>query len=205
MSGIDAILLGVSAYFVATVSPGPATLAIMSVSARRGRAAGLQLASGVICGSLFWGCCAALGLATVLARYSDALIVLKILGGTYLLWLAFKAFRSALKPGSAETMPVNTSRGLVVSGLAIHLTNPKAVLAWVAILSVGVQGDAPVAHSLIMFASCAVIGVCVFFGYAVLFSTRRAQELYDRMRRPLETLLGVAFGAAGLHLITGRT
>ena len=55
MSEYDAIFLGIGAYLIATISPGPAVLAIMGVSARHGRAAGLQLASGVVCGSLFWG------------------------------------------------------------------------------------------------------------------------------------------------------
>jgi threonine efflux protein len=203
MNQYDAIFLGMGAYLIATVSPGPATIAIMGVSARLGRKAGLQLALGVICGSFFWGLCAAFGLAALIARFADAFIVVKILCGTYLLCLSFKAFRSAFS-GLEKLMPQKAGSGgsLVLQGLAIHLTNPKPVLAWLAILSIGVQADAPIWHSFAMFGGCALLGLTVFFGYALLFSTLRAQVLYAKARKPMECLFGMVFGTAGLKLIT---
>lgn len=204
MSGIEAIFLGIGAYLVATISPGPATLAIMGVAARDGRVAGLKLASGVVCGSLFWGLCAAFGLAAVMAQFAGLFFALKIAGGLYLLWLAFKALRSACSGAgnlkAKETRPGN----YWLQGLAIHLTNPKAVLAWVAILAIGVQQGAPAWHSIAMFGSCAVLGIVVFLGYALVFSTTRAQALYARARRGFDLLFGVVFGAAGIMLITDR-
>lgn len=205
MSEYDAIFLGIGAYLVATISPGPAVLAIMGVSARHGRVAGLQLASGVVCGSLFWGLCAAFGLATVMAQFAGFFTVLKVGGGLYLLWLAFKGFRSALS--KAEDLHANTvsgDRNFELQGLAIHLTNPKAVLAWVAILAIGVQQDAPAWQALVMFGSCALLGIFVFLGYALVFSTDRARAIYARARRFFEFLFGCVFGTAGLMLITDR-
>ncbi|NKB51437.1 MAG: LysE family translocator [Rhizobiaceae bacterium] len=204
MSEIDAIFLGIGAYLVATISPGPATLAIMGVAARHGRAAGLKLASGVVCGSLFWGLCAAFGLAAVMAKFAGFFVFLKIGGGLYLLWLAFRALRSALsadaKLNAHQTKPGN----YWLQGLAIHLTNPKAVLAWVAILSIGVQQGAPAWHSIAMFGSCALLGIAVFLGYALVFSTGRAQAAYARARRWFELLFGAVFAAAGIMLISER-
>lgn len=205
MAEISAIYLGILAYLVATVSPGPATLAIMTIAARHGRRAGLQLASGVILGSLFWGMCAAFGLAAVIARFAGLFSALKLVGGLYLLWLAFKALRSAASANDrSRVRQIENGKSYLLQGLAIHLTNPKAVLAWIAILSIGVQHDAPVWHSLAMFGGCAVLGICVFAGYALVFSTLRAQSLYARARRPVELLLGLVFGTAGLKLITAQ-
>ena len=204
MSGIDAIFLGIGAYLVATINPGPATLAIMSVAARHGRMAGLKLASGVVCGSLFWGLCAAFGLAAVMAQFAGLFVVLKIAGGLYLLWLAYRALRSAWTADSKLAARKTTPGNYWLQGLAIHLTNPKAVLAWVAILSIGVQQGAPAWHSIAMFGSCAVLGICVFLGYALVFSTDRAQAAYARARRAFDLLFGAVFGAAGIMLITDR-
>ena len=205
MIGIEAIMLGIGAYVIATISPGPATMAIMMVSARHGRRAGLQLATGVVCGSLFWGLCAAFGLAALMAQFAGLFVVLKIAGGLYLLWLAFKAFRSSLTRGvQLQPQQVSQAGNYLLQGLAIHLTNPKAVLAWVAILAIGVQQGAPAWHSLVMFGGCAVLGVCIFLGYALVFSTARAQAVYLRARRGLEAGFGLVFGAAGVALITDR-
>ena len=207
MDGSGAIFLGLAAYLVATISPGPATLAIMATAAHRGRHAGLQLASGVICGSMFWGVWAAFGLATVMSKLAGAFMVLKAVGGLYLLWLAFKAMRSAFSPDlDFSPRKIEGSKSFVLQGLAIHLTNPKAVLAWVAILSVGVQPGSPLWQTVVMFAGCVLLGITVFFGYALLFSTQRAQALYLAARRPIDAVVGVLFGAAGLKLVLdGRT
>lgn len=203
MADVSAIYLGIFAYLVATVSPGPATLAIMATAAGSGRQAGLKLATGVIMGSLFWGLCAAFGLAAVIAKFAALFVFLKLAGGVYLLWLGFKALRSAASPDARlVAKPFSSNDNYLLQGLAIHLTNPKAVLAWIAILSVGVQHDAPFWHSLAMFGSCAVLGIVVFTGYALAFSTSRAQGLYLSARRPVEVLLGLVFGAAGIKLIT---
>lgn len=202
MSDYSAIFFGVGAYLVATVSPGPATMAIMAVSAQRGRSAGLRLASGVICGSLFWGLCAAFGLATILAQFAGFMVVIKWLGAGYLLWLAYKALRSASVP--SHSLPATGAEipgNYVLQGLAIHLTNPKAVLAWIAILSIGVQSGAPAWHSLAMFGGCAVFGIVVFCGYALLFSTKAARTWYAAARRPFEVVLGLVFGAAAIKLL----
>lgn len=136
MDNINHLLVVFTAYVIAAGSPGPSILRIMGVAMSQGREAGLALAAGVISGSLFWGLSAATGVSALLARYADALIVLKILGGLYLLYLAVRAARSAMTPdsvissGAAQTETAPSSMALYRHGLIMHLANPKAMLAW---------------------------------------------------------------------------
>ena len=107
-----------TAYFIATASPGPAIIAIIATSISRGRRAGLALASGVLTGSYVWAILTASGLSALIRTYGEAIIVLKIVGGCYLLWLAWNAYRAARKseetyraqmaamPPRAKTRPV---------------------------------------------------------------------------------------------------
>ena len=139
-----------------------------------------------------------------MAQFAGVFVALKIAGGLYLLWLAFKALRSAFSSVEQAKARVTEGGNYWLQGLAIHLTNPKAVLAWVAILAIGVQQGAPAWHSIAMFGSCAVLGVIVFLGYALVFSTQRAQAVYNKARRGFDLLFGAVFGAAGLMLITER-
>ena len=60
-----------------------------------GRKSGIALALGVATGSLTWAMLTALGLFTLLTTYASAITIIKIFGGIYLQWLAYKAFRSA--------------------------------------------------------------------------------------------------------------
>ena len=97
---LAALLLG---WAVAVASPGPATLAIAGTAMGSGRAQALALATGVITGSAFWGCAAALGLGLVLTTNAWAFEILRYLGAGYLLFLAWRASsasRSAKRPSA---------------------------------------------------------------------------------------------------------
>jgi threonine efflux protein len=196
-----------SAYLLMTASPGPSNLSIMGIAMTTGRRDALVFASGVISGSCFWGLLAALGLSTVLMRYAHAMDLLRFLGGLYLLWLAFKSARSAWRravPAAANTSN-RTRRHLYLHGLGLHLTNPKAVLSWLSVVAVGLPPGAPPVDALVVVGSCLVLGVCVFGGYAIGFSSSNARRGYLAARRPIESLLALVFGFAGLRLMLART
>jgi threonine efflux protein len=210
MESFNHLLVVFTAYVIAAGSPGPSTLRITGVAMTHGRRAGLALAAGVISGSLFWGLAAATGVSALLARYSEALIVLKIFGGIYLLYLAVRAARSALTsdpesstgPTRAETPP--SSAALYRQGLIMHLANPKAVLAWIALVTLGLGTEASWPDVATILAGCAVLSVTIFGGYALVFSTAPMVRLYRRARRGIEGVLAVFFAFAGLRLLMSR-
>src|SRR5215207_9363793 len=117
-----------SPYIIAPGSPGPSTMRIIGVAMDQGRRAGLSLAAGVVTGSIFWGLMAATGVSAILMRYPQALIALKIFGGFYLLFLAFKTGREAFTSdwmARASAVDVAVSRtALYRRGLLMHLSNP---------------------------------------------------------------------------------
>ena len=200
---LAAILLG---WAVAVASPGPATLAIAGIAMGSGRPQAVALAAGVITGSAFWGCAAALGLGLVLTTNAWAFEILRYLGAVYLLFLAWRAARSALSPEGAarRAMHVGGLRRAYLRGALIHLTNPKAVLFWGALFTVAVPPTAPVSDIWLVFAACQAVGIPIFLGYAVIFSTPAAMTGYLRARRVFEGAFAVLFGAAGIRLLLSR-
>jgi threonine efflux protein len=200
------LLLILSVFVVGAASPGLATLMIMNVAAREGRAAGVILSLGIVTGSVFWAWVAALGLVAALKTSVLFFTAMKMAGGLYLLFLAFRAFRSAIRKTAAgvpEAAPAPASHSTqYLRGLLLHLTNPKAPLVWTATLSVGAASTASPAFLVTAVTVCAFAGTAVFIGYACLFSTRSAATAYRRMRRPFDLVIGTLFGAAGLRLLT---
>lgn len=197
------LMLVYATYLIAVASPGPSNMAIMGTAMNQGRAAAVALAFGVLTGSMFWACLAAAGIASVLSRFAEAIVVIKIAGGLYLLYLAYKAARSAAKATlPAAGADVTKSLGAhYLRGTLLHLTNPKSILGWVAIMSLGLTANAP-AHALhAIIGGCAVIGCTVFVGYAVLFSTKAIGRAYAKARRFIEGTLAIVFGYAGLRLL----
>ena len=202
------LLLAWSTYAIAAASPGPSNLAIMAAAMHRGRAPALALACGVITGSMTWAVLAALGVSTLLASWAQALAVLKLLGGGYLLWLAARSLRAALaagdRAGAAAAGAEAPLRMLYLRGLALHLTNPKAVLAWIAIITLGLPAAAPKMVGIAIVAGCAMLGICIFVGHAMLFSAPPMVRAYRRARRGIEAALAVVFGSAGIRLLLSQ-
>lgn len=195
------------AYAIAAGSPGPSTMAIMGVAMRQGRASAAALAAGVVTMSFTWGLVAATGLSALLMRYAQALTILKIAGGLYLLWLAFKSAKAALREDdpSVYTPAARAGHGtLYRRGGLMHLGNPKAVLSWLALMSLGVGPNASAEHIALAFGGCVLLGIVIFFGYALLFSTAPMVRGYARARRWIEGTLSLVFAGAGLRLIFSR-
>lgn len=206
MQNLPQVAAAYMLYLVAVISPGPAIIAIISTSLNQGRQRGLTIALGIFAGSFTWAMAAALGMAALLTRYGQVLEILKIVGGLYLLYLAYKACRGALRPTVRGDLPTvegeESFRRTFLTGYAIHLTNPKAVFAWVAIISLGLPAGASASAVALIVGGCLLTGFTVFMGYALLFSTRRAARLYQSARRPLDALMAVMFGAAGVKMIS---
>ena len=203
MDYVHHLLMVYAVYIVGTASPGPSNMTIMAVAMQYGRRAALTLAAGVMTGSLSWAALAATGLSAVLATYADALLAIKICGGLYLLYLAWKSGRSALRPAHKPAI-VAPHAALYRRGFLMHITNPKAIMSWLAVMSLGLQPDSPAFILPAILAGCAALGVAIFGGYAVLFSTATMARAYARARRWIEGSLACMFSYVGLRLLLSR-
>ncbi|GAB5508015.1 MAG: LysE family translocator [Rhizobiaceae bacterium] len=201
-SGLTATL---AAFFIVAVSPGPATLAVSTVSAASGQRAGLAFGMGLGFGLAFWGIVAATGLGAVLQASAQWLMALKIAGGVYLLWLAYGSARSALRNGegpheAGSDEPAGRGRDFV-RGLLLNLSNPKAVIAWMAALSVGLGADGGLGTVAFATGGCMALGFAIYAAYAVAFSRAPVMNGYQRIRRWVDGIVSALFAAAGLSLL----
>ncbi len=188
------------AFFIVAASPGPANIATATIAMRFGRRSALVFGAGLSVGLAFWGVIAASGLGAVLQGSAQVLFVLKILGGLYLLWLAFQSGRAALKPG--EAMPARMAEGRwFMRGLMLNLSNPKAVFAWLTVLSMGLEaGDG---SGLLILATlvCIALGFVNYAAHALTFSLPGFMTGYRRCQRWIDGAVAGLFSVAGFGLI----
>lgn len=205
---LPGILLAYSAFFLGIVSPGPNILAIIGTSMSVGRRSGISLAMGVALGSLCWALLTAFGLSAILATYASAMLVIKVAGGLYLLWLAFKSLRAAASPQDMTARALGdgkrTPAGYFTRGYIIQMTNPKAVLAWIAIMSLGLGPHTPIWVAFVIVAGTALMSVLIHYLYAVAFSTPVMVSAYTGARRWIQGFLGAFFAFAGIKLLLSR-
>ena len=199
---ISSLLLAFGIFSVGFISIGPNILAIIGTSMQRGRHHGIRLALGVGIGSGIWATLTVAGLTALVTAYAGAITLLKILGVAYLLWLAWKAFRSAAAPSASITAIAADGERLFRRGLLIQMTNPKAALQWIAIVGIGLGPDAPLWVGLTLIIGATAMSVVCHLAYAITFSTQPVIVFYRKTRRFIEAGLGVFFTFAAFKLAT---
>ncbi|MEM9638192.1 MAG: LysE family transporter [Pseudomonadota bacterium] len=193
------------AALVASASPGPATLAIAGTSMASGRASGLSLAAGITTGSLIWSVSAALGLGAIMLANTWVFEMIRYAGAAYLMFLAYKSARSAFSSKDVAAKSIaGTTSALYSKGLLLHITNPKAVLFFGSLYSLGIPAGSSLAELAMVIGAVGVQSCLIFHGYALLFSSGRMTRLYLRLRRGFEAAFAVGFGAAGFKILTAR-
>lgn len=200
MAELENLLAVALAYFVVTVSPGPANIAVATISMSNGRRVGILFGVGLSVGLAFWGLVAATGLGAVLSASADVLFVLKLLGGMYLLWLAWQSGRSAFKPTHMSAPTCSDGRWFW-RGLMLNLSNPKAVVAWIAALSMGLTGSADAGFLIVTTALCMFLGVLNYVGHALAFSLSGLVRAYKNARHYVDGCVAGLFAIAGFSLI----
>ncbi|PWW34269.1 threonine/homoserine/homoserine lactone efflux protein [Idiomarina loihiensis] len=114
---------------VATAIPGPAMLLVASHSISCGVAKTVFTILGNITGLTILSTLSVLGLGSLLIHSPMAFTAVKIMGAIYLIYLGMSMWRKGLSPVSAKA---NAHRKNVTSlyaqGVAVALSNPKAIL-----------------------------------------------------------------------------
>jgi threonine/homoserine/homoserine lactone efflux protein len=156
---IVAFVLGTLVFMVV---PGPSVLFIVGRALALGKKAALSSVLGNLIGVLCMVVLVALGVGALLERFATALYLLKIVGGSYLVWLGWCAFHSrtrGVETIDADAAKTSTAQA-IREGFVVGLTNPKALVFFAAVLPSFVSPDGP-SPSL----QIAVLGV-VFCGLA---------------------------------------
>jgi len=187
------LFFALSILAIGFISIGPNILAIIGTSMERGRKDGIRLALGVGIGSGIWASITVAGLTALITAYADLINVLKIFGACYLLWLAYKAFRSAAIPKDSTKPTAATARNLFLQGILIQMTNPKAALQWIAIVSFGLGANAPLWTGATLIVCATIISVFGHYVYAVVFSTQQVILIYQKFKRWIDGGLGLFF------------
>ena len=188
------------AFFIVAVSPGPATVSNATIAMSHGRKTSLIYGAGLSTGLVFWGLIAATGMGAVLQGSWYVLMVLKVLGGVYLLWLAYQSGRAAWHSNADVTVVASEHRWFL-RGLVLNMSNPKSVIAWMAALSIGMGSNADSSAVIAATFVCIMVGFATNALYSIVFSFDGMMLVYQRLRRRINAVVATLFTAAGFGMI----
>ncbi|MFE2275961.1 leucine efflux protein LeuE [Streptomyces sp. NPDC059454] len=185
--------------------PGPNSLYVLSVAARRGVRDGYRAAAGVWCGDAVLMTLSAAGVASLLQANAVLFGIVKYAGAGYLTWLAVGMLRAAWgmwrtrRDEDATGAPTAAAPGErpFRRALVVSLLNPKAILFFIAFFVQFVDpAYAYPALSFVVLGAFAQLASVLYLSALIFGGTRLAAAF--RRRRRLSA--GVTSAAGALFL-----
>ena len=130
---------------------------------------------------------------------------LKLLGGSYLIYLGLKlmAARSHQRSAPRVAGPANHHPGGSYRlGLLTNLSNPKTAAFVASIFAATLPSDASYSTGFVSVALMAGISTIWYSSVAWIFSMSRFRQTYQKAKIWIERVAGVIFAGFGVKLIT---
>jgi threonine/homoserine/homoserine lactone efflux protein len=199
-----------------SIVPGPAVLFVVSQGLRAGGWRGLWAALGIVSANVVWFALSAVGVGAAILASGSWFLAIKWLGAGYLVYLALRAVvgHATLHPltQSEQAPPIGAAR-MWTRGVILQLTNPKALVFFVALLPQFIDPAGPIGlQILILGVTSVVTEFPVLAVYALLAgraSTLAREHRFARIAdlvaaalligAALSVLLGPADGNASAH------
>ena len=166
--------------FILFLTPGPVWMALVARTLSGGFGSAWPLALGVVIGDILWPIIAILGLSWVAMQYDGLLDLLKYVATLIFFVLGFSLISNpdrAVNNDNRLTRPGQLAG--FIAGLAIILSNPKAILFYIGVL----PGFFDLSRVTLMdiIAICTISAVVPFFGNLIL------SIMVDRVRHLLSS------------------
>lgn len=135
---LETILLFLITDLTFCFTPGPATMVTVSHALPAGRQGGMRGALGPIAGinvgNFIWYSLTAIGLIAMIQAFPTVYMALRWLGVIYLAFLGAMMLRGASQNLGGSTAKAEGFKRGFLSGLAVHMSNPKALLFYTVII-----------------------------------------------------------------------
>ena len=115
------------------LSPGPDNIYVLMQSISNGRKYGIATVCGLISGCLVHTTLVAFGVSAIIKESETLFFIIKTLGALYLLYLAYKVFKSdAAVSLSNNAVPKKSMMQLFKQGVIMNVLNPKVSIFFLA-------------------------------------------------------------------------
>jgi threonine/homoserine/homoserine lactone efflux protein len=196
------LLLFALIFTASAITPGPDTMTIFGRALAGGRFAALPFSIGVIMAKLTLLTLVILGLATTAQAFGQYFIWLKFAGAAYLLYAGIKLWRKSGEVEAHALAPQASWRD-AVTGYALGISNPQAIVFYVALLPTAVDMH-NINMAMYLALSAVLVGLMVVVAsiYALLAERLRLLLRSPAARRASNRVAGGVMVAAGVVVAT---
>ncbi|MCB1544662.1 MAG: LysE family translocator [Methylobacteriaceae bacterium] len=195
---VASIVLFVSVYALAVVSPGPAVAAVVARAARGGAMRTAPFIAGIVLGDMVWLAAVALGLSALAQRVEGPFSIIRYAGAAYLVYLAWKSWTAPVDAGAPAPAAFGDGLRGALGGLSLTLGNPKVMVFFLAVLPsvIDIDGIGPLALAEMLGCVAIVLGGTMSAYAALGARAGRLVSKPSRLRLLNRATGGVMAGAA---------
>lgn len=192
----------VAIHLAAAISPGPSFVVSLRVAARDGFAVATALAFGFGLGAVLWATAAMGGIAILFELVPVLFTGLKVVGGAFLMFVAFMMWRHAKEPidmGEGNGQP-RSMLSAFRFGFLTFATNPKPAIFFGAVFVGLVPPDASLGWKAAILLAVFLNETIWYIFVARVFSTNQARNLYSNAKAWIDRAFGTLIAAFGLKI-----
>jgi threonine/homoserine/homoserine lactone efflux protein len=203
MDTVTTLLAIAATLAIGAISPGPSFVYVAQNAVARSRTHGLTTALGTGVGAATFALLALLGLQAFLLAVPVAYTALKIMGGIYLLWLAYKIIRHSREPLSIGKASYGEKSLLATfrDGLFTQLSNPKTAVVFASIFTALLPREIPAYYYIALPVISFIIDAGWYSLVTIALSTERSRNVYIRFKTAIDRVAGSVMALLGLKLL----
>ncbi len=195
-------------HLLAAASPGPDFALVTRQSLLHGRKAGVWASLGISLGLSIHIIYSTAGLAAVVAHSVNWMILIKVAGGSYLIYLGIKGLRARKHQEDetpvAEALTTGSSLRHVTTGFFCNALNPKAPIYFLSLFTVVLSPDMPLPTLAIYGGWIMLLQMFWFSTLAFLLSNAAIRKRLLKYGHWIDRAFGAAMVALGIKVLVSK-
>lgn len=192
-------------HLLAAASPGPDFALVTRQSLLHGRKAGVLTSLGISLGLAIHIVYSVAGLAVIVTRSVEWMLVVKLAGGSYLLYLGLKGLRAQHHTSGTllekPSLANNSSLRLISTGFFCNALNPKAPVYFLSLFTVILSPEIPLPNLAIYGLWIMVLQMLWFTTLACFFTNPSIRHRLVKIGPWVDRSFGVVMLALGLQVL----
>ncbi len=191
-----------STLFVFIASPGPGIFAVMARGLGSGFTHAFSMGMGMVLGDLVYVLVAVFGLSAIASVMGDIFIVIKYVGGGYLIYLGVRIFLSKPSNNAIKSSKSKSYFKDFISGFLICISNPKVILFYLGFLPTFVDLNTLVTKDIILISLIVVVLLTIVMAGCAYFSAKAREAMKKpKAQTIMNRFAGSVMFGAGTALI----
>ena len=178
--GTNNILMFTLGTLLLAITPGPASIFILTKTVQQGFRAGIYSMLGIGTGSFFHLVLVIVGLASLIVNSDFTFSILKLTGISFFIFMGIRNFSYSKEYSKKSIADGGSSSRMYIEGVILNSLNPKGILFFIAFLPQFINSDKGGELSQVIILGLLFIAITVLWGLVLITAASKLRERFAK-------------------------